>query len=412
MTTDRSPDIEYSRRQRILTDCLLGKADIEAMIDQASQLMGCPIILTTNYYRVISMVDLGRQIEDPIWLYAAQTGYCSPDAVAAFEREGITREVLESRSAILLDRGLGEQIPRILQKIDVFGKPGAYIGVFQGGKSFDEVDFLTTDLLCQILSLMLERSSNVHEFGIQVQQSILLDLLSGVLNSAPILGDRLKVADWDPKPMFQCVLLTSESSASQIDNLDYLCLSLLRTFSSAKVLPVERGLMLLLNFDADHSGSADESALLDFATHYHLRIFLSGRFPHLIHLRAYYEACLKMDLLPKHQRGEGRLIHFEEVLFPVLGQILTPNERRAFTQTHYRQLLDYDRQNNTEYCKTLRTFITCGCSATLTAKALYVHRNTLTKRLSKIKEISDIDIENGDELVHFYLSDQLHGTII
>lgn len=402
----------YRRREQVLTGLLLDKKTVEDVIREAARLMECPIILTTTYYRVICMADLGREVDDPIWRYAAETGYCSAEAVVLFEREGITRDVLISDSAILLDRGVGREIPRILQKIDVFGRPGAYIGVFQTDRPFTQTDLQTTDLLCRILSLMLEWSPDAREVGMQGEQAILSDLLNGTLNSATILGERLKLCSWMPKDMFQCVLLTPESSARQIDNTDYLCQSLLRRFPDARVLPVSRGLLLLLNFVPGHDGADDEQILRFFADQYQLRVLFGSRFPHLIHLGAYYEACLQMDRLPKHQRGEGRIVHFEDVLFPVLGQILSANERRAFTQAQYRRLLDYDRENGTEYCRTLREYISCGCSSTRAAAALYLHRNTLTKRLAKIREISGLAVENGDELVHFYLSDRLHQTIL
>ena len=403
---------EYERRAQLLTELLLEKASLAEVVLTAARLMGCPIILTSNFYKVLCMEDLGREIDDPIWKTAAETGYCTAEAVALFEREGITREVLNSSSALILDRSVGKEIPRILQKIEVFGRTGAYIGVFQGKEPFTQDDLRTTDLLCRILSLQLEWSPHAREMGRQAEQSILTDLLDGSLSSATILGDRLLLAAWTPKPLFQCALLTPESSARQIDNIDYLCLALQQSFPDARVLQVNRGVLLLLNYDMNHVGEKDERILSHYADQYQLRVLLSSPFPHLIHLGAYYEACLQMDALPIPQRGEGRLLHFEDVLFPVLGEILTANERRAFTQSQYRRLLDWDRENGTEYCRTLRTYITCACSSTRTSETLFVHRNTLNKRLAKIREICGLDLEDGRELFHFYLSDQLHGTIL
>ena len=117
-------EIFQGRKQR-LTDCLLQKKSVEELVRLAAELFGCPIILTTNYYRVIVQEDLGMTVDDPIWSYAAKTGYCSEEAVASFEHEGITRTVLSNEGAVLLNRGVGKAIPRILQKIQVFGKTGA-----------------------------------------------------------------------------------------------------------------------------------------------------------------------------------------------------------------------------------------------------------------------------------------------
>ena len=75
-------------------------------------------------------------------------------------------------------------------------------------------------------------------------------------------------------------------------------------------------------------------------------------------------------------------------------------------------LLDYDRENGTEYCKTLRVYVECGCSVTRAAQILYLHRNTMAKRLTRIGELCGLSPEDGRALIHFYLSDQLHSTIL
>lgn len=406
-----SQEAEYQRRKQALTDCLLQKKSVEELVHLAAELFGCPIILTTNYYRVIVQEDLGMVVDDPIWSYAARTGYCSEAAVASFEQEGITHAVLSNEGAVLLDKGVGQEIPRILQKIQVFGRTGAYIGIFQTDRPFEPADYRTTDLLCQILSLMLEWSGEAGQYGMQVQESILSDLLRGDLSSATLLGERMRIAGWSPQAMFRCALLIPASTAKRIDNEDYLCQSLLRLFTGSRVLPVENGVMLLLNYRANRNPAADEAELDRIASHYQLQVLLSSPFPHLIHLQSYYEACLAMGRLPRALRDGKRLIRFEDVLFPVLGQILTDRQRRAFTQARFRILLDHDRENGTEYCKTLRTYVECGCSATRAAQALYLHRNTMAKRLNRIGELCGLYPEDGRSLVHFYLSDQLHSTI-
>ena len=62
-----------------------------------------------------------------------------------------------------------------------------------------------------------------------------------------------------------------------------------------------------------------------------------------------------------------------------------------------------------DYCQTLKTYFEHGCSATNAAAALYVHRNTLTKRLARITEICGLDPSDGKALMHFYMSSYLRA---
>ena len=67
----------------------------------------------------------------------------------------------------------------------------------------------------------------------------------------------------------------------------------------------------------------------------------------------------------------------------------------------------YDRQNGTEYLKTLNVYITSMCRHSATIKKLHIHRNTLLYRLKKIEELTGNSLE--DErfcallLCNFYL---------
>jgi DNA-binding PucR family transcriptional regulator len=68
------------------------------------------------------------------------------------------------------------------------------------------------------------------------------------------------------------------------------------------------------------------------------------------------------------------------------------------------KLIDYDKKNNTEYFKTLKAYIAADKNAVQTAKNMYIHRNTINYRLNKIKEIANLDLENGDEIFRLTMS--------
>jgi sugar diacid utilization regulator len=67
-------------------------------------------------------------------------------------------------------------------------------------------------------------------------------------------------------------------------------------------------------------------------------------------------------------------------------------------------LLNYDRENGTEYLKTIRYYINARYNMTIAAAQIPVHRLTFLRRLEKIREISGINFEEPDELLHVHLS--------
>jgi sugar diacid utilization regulator len=68
------------------------------------------------------------------------------------------------------------------------------------------------------------------------------------------------------------------------------------------------------------------------------------------------------------------------------------------------ELTAYDRENNTEYYKTLRTFFSRKFSFTHAAEDLFIHRTTLIKRIERIAELTKIDLDDQDALLYIELS--------
>lgn len=57
----------------------------------------------------------------------------------------------------------------------------------------------------------------------------------------------------------------------------------------------------------------------------------------------------------------------------------------------------FDRTNHTELLRTLQMYLSCNCNASLAAKELYLHRNTMTNRLEKIKELAGVTLGDAQE---------------
>ena len=67
------------------------------------------------------------------------------------------------------------------------------------------------------------------------------------------------------------------------------------------------------------------------------------------------------------------------------------------------RLLDADHRGHSSLLRTLEMYLACGGSTTDAAAALYVHRNTLRKRLARIEEILGVDLGTTGGRVEAYL---------
>ncbi|HHX62743.1 MAG TPA: PucR family transcriptional regulator [Epulopiscium sp.] len=59
------------------------------------------------------------------------------------------------------------------------------------------------------------------------------------------------------------------------------------------------------------------------------------------------------------------------------------------------ELYRYDLKHNADLLTTLFHYLLNGCNVTITSKALYMHRNTVSNRLKKINSIATLPLDNG-----------------
>lgn len=68
---------------------------------------------------------------------------------------------------------------------------------------------------------------------------------------------------------------------------------------------------------------------------------------------------------------------------------------------------EYDRMHHTALRETLSVFLLKQCNILETARAMYVHRNTIKYRISKIRELTGISFEDEQDFQYLCLSDWL-----
>ncbi|MFP7479602.1 PucR family transcriptional regulator [Terribacillus saccharophilus] len=101
--------------------------------------------------------------------------------------------------------------------------------------------------------------------------------------------------------------------------------------------------------------------------------------------------------IPSH--SAKHVLHFHDAL-PQLISMLLPETDRKYIMHHILQGLNED----VELLRTVRMYFTCNQNLTLTAKKLYIHRNSLNYRLDKLTEKTGLDIRKFQDAFALYLA--------
>lgn len=76
----------------------------------------------------------------------------------------------------------------------------------------------------------------------------------------------------------------------------------------------------------------------------------------------------------------------------------------AFVKETLGKLMDYDKEHDTDYMQILEAYFENECSILYTSKALYCHKNTLSYKLNKIKDILGYDVLSNENRTKIMLS--------
>ncbi|MEG1462461.1 MAG: helix-turn-helix domain-containing protein, partial [Anaerorhabdus sp.] len=87
-------------------------------------------------------------------------------------------------------------------------------------------------------------------------------------------------------------------------------------------------------------------------------------------------------------------IFYERVKQYDLFSHFTPNQLTYYCNQKLYSLYLHEKNEKTEYIKTLRIYLECNHSVKDTAELLFIHRNTVNYRIQKIKELLDMEISD------------------
>ena len=117
-----------------------------------------------------------------------------------------------------------------------------------------------------------------------------------------------------------------------------------------------------------------------------------------------YENAYTAYQLTKTTIPRNFLAYDELGIYKILTDVKETAIYPDFVREVLGKLMEYDREHRTEYVKILKAYFENDCSTVCTAEALYCHKNTLTYKLNKIKEVLGYDILSNENRVRIMVA--------
>ena len=394
--------VKYERWQNELIEQIASGADWYTIVDTAHNVLRNPIIIYDAGMKVLSYT-VNDGSDDELWRDTVTSGIASTGNM--HESEELLKYVrrFESDNRPFKHKGENMTDPFYSCNILVQGKRSGMVCLMEHNHEISrgETDFLR--IFCSILTLKMQSDRAESVSREDLYRLLLVDLLEGNILNPQRLNTRLVAAGWSVQKYF--VVMQFSRSLSYIRGaqwrmamedfgrlgLDGICCML------NEDNPVICAVSSLKNAEQMNS---IEGKLRSYCETNHLRCGISDVFDDLIQVPRYWDQAVSALEL-----GFDTVTEYGSVRMKKLMEHL--NEHRSREDILSREVLklrETDEREGTEYCATLKALCESLFRQTEAADRLSIHRTTLTYRMQKISEITELDMTKPDMLLHAWLT--------
>lgn len=384
------------------TEMILKKSTIDDIVREVSMLLQSDVFVIDSFYSVIS--------------YWGDFSV-SRDALT-FQKSNLLDHMLENDESIHFSQALNNWV--LLYPITPANELMGWVGVILKSGDINELDKIAIEKCTNVVALDMIK----HNEMFNLEQSIKGDLFDNLMNSGSLesieaFSKRYKV---DLERPHRLLLIRLELSTIQVSNYKLIkhlyeevnALALQRFKNSLSLL---KGNMIIVLLDDTknptrkdimefHMDLVNYFMAFEFSHIYSpaISMVVSERIDDWKQLRTTYDYSFRLFELAPIGTLRDKCVFYED--FEVKRFLLKADRRELeeFVIKIFRPLSEYPGSSRAELYQTLKVYIkSCG-NWSGTRDTLHIHGNTLTYRLSRVKEILSLDLDDYEKRLRLQLA--------
>ena len=236
-------------------------------------------------------------------------------------------------------------------------------------------------------------------------QLVLKEFLDGNPVDMLKFKEAMTIQNWQDSKRFMCVYTVPNQAVGAEQPL-YFSRLLSMEFPEMCLLVYKGKVICAVNLDY----SKDSSDIFMTRFKYFLRdnalmAGFSNVFTDLTDLKSFYiQANVALELGLEKKPMEWFHSFSSYAMDYVAAKATADMERHKLCAYEILTLIEYDRVNNTDYRKTLETFLACYQNTSRAARALFIHRETMIYRLERIKALTGINYKDKNQILYLNFS--------
>lgn len=309
----------------------------------------------------------------------------------------------------------------IIEPIQVLNEIRGYLGVLEKNRIMEELDFIALESAATTLKLEMLKDVAVTEVELKYKGDLMDDLINERIDSIQSIYDRGNLFGWNLKRSFIVTLLNISQYEKYINNKKNLTEGLHLLMDKIKkridrvsyyyttdyisinkgdyiimLWPIEKGANLRSSYNAiKEFGQELKRVILDEIGNIEVSIGIGGLAENPLEIGKSYSEAKDAVNFGYRIFGKNFITTFEELgIYKLLCRYENRDDLKKFVHPSLWILKEYDKDKNNELIDTLEKYLHCNLNAVKTAEELFVHYKTVLYRLNRIKELTNLDIEN------------------
>ncbi|SDJ83332.1 purine catabolism regulatory protein [Jeotgalicoccus aerolatus] len=399
--------LEYFREiHHRFTELSIRNVSDEVIIEALESLIGNPVTIYNELFKVIATTDQEVKL-----FYESDK----------FQKQENTQNTIFPiyRRFVIYPKLQDRECEQIMIPITTVNQTKVMLVISAIHSGFSDFDFIAIENAATALSLNLAKKIAISEVEKKYKNEIIDDLLSGNIKDEDGIAERAENINFDLNSRSAVVVFTLEFTGKKatsvsreryynilINNIDYYL---------KNAIVRERFNQVIVIWPI-HSGQSNKKKEMDN---------IKRTFGHVIYK---FESAVKdakvytgigsiadtvRDLPKSHKEaqevldvnalayGQNQILSFEELgIYRLLYQFKHDNNRlKEFIPASLQRLLDYNKTNREQLIETLEMYLQCQQNVSRSADRLFVHYKTVSYRLDRIKEITQMDYEDANEML-------------
>ncbi len=385
----------YSQWYRNLLACVLKKKPLEEMLCIAADYFKSPMILGAEDGHIFSYTaDYLHLIPDDQKPYFTNEAlsymmHHAPQFQMSRNRLFGKRQPYFETSLCFTKIGTDQYVRKLVANLFWKQERCGFINIYEYNQPFYPGDLyiirLLGDAAVQRMSLEPEKY-----FSTDYLEFILQRLCTGKSVEQSQLEYVFQYSSWKRGDLFTLICADKKHGSDSITSHQLLQFlqKLKKEFPAYRSIVVDRKIAILV----DRSRMKDLEPLFKYlrSAPVPLCFGVSNDYQNILETEFYWRQAQEVQ---KDASSSGAtVLRVSQIITKRMQAVVNDSPLLAsYYHPIFKKLHLSDWKENTELEHTLATFVLCGCNYTDTANALNVHRNTVMKRLDRIRELTDFD---------------------